>query len=749
MDIAHSSETRRDFASVLFFALTLFMSASLMFILQPMFGKLLLPALGGAASVWNTCMVFYQTLLFVGYLYAHYLTRHFNPKQQIRVHSGLLLLSLLFIPIGIVQTEAPPTDSTPVFWLLSVLFGSIGLPFFILSTTSPLIQKWFSCLGHAHSSDPYFLSIASNSGSLLALLSYPLIFESQLGLSDQQRFWSMGFVLLLALVLLCMAFYKQSRQDTALTFKPAAHLLSKPTLAQQLHWLILALVPSSLLIGTTHYLSTDIASVPLLWIIPLALYLLSFILVFSRYNDNIHPWISRLQPWIVVPFLIYFLSDEKLADYSLELALHLLIFFICIMFCHGELARRRPQPEYLTQYYLIMSLGGMLGGVFNNFVVPFVFDDLYEYPLMIIAALMLNTVTKKHHAPIPNKIFLVSLLLYLMFFGTIVYQYHQDIANNALIALIVIAILSNYFMFHKNMLYLFLYSSLLVSCTTSFTQQNEQTLMKTRNFYGVLSVTQTTLPNNDSGLENDILHAMYSGTTQHGAQLVNNNNQCTPVSYYSVQGPIGQVFQAYQDSSTNWNIGIVGLGSGALGSYATSNQHWHFYELNPAVIRMATTPAYFSYLQDCMSQYAIYPGDARLTLDKQANQYFDLLVIDAFTSDAIPTHLLTREALELYLARLTENGILAFHISNHYLDLEPVLADHAHQLGLYGLIQKHRPQSKSQIFASDWVLLSKNMTIFSPLLTQTQHQWRQLATNTAFKQSWTDDFTSLISVWKH
>lgn len=749
MDIAHSSESRRNFASVVFYALTLFMSASLMFILQPMFGKRLLPALGGAASVWNTCMVFYQTLLFIGYLYAHYLTRHLNPKQQICVHGALLLLSLLFIPIGIAQTEAPPTDSTPVFWLLSVLFGSIGLPFFILSTTSPLIQKWFSNLGHTQSRDPYFLSIASNSGSLLALLSYPLIFESQLGLSEQQHLWSIGFVLLLVLVLLCMAVYKQSRHDAAPAYSTTSHLLSKPSLIQQLHWLMLALVPSSLLIGTTHYLSTDIASVPLLWIIPLALYLLSFILVFSRYNDSLHPWISRLQPWIVTPFLIYYFSDQKLADYSLELALHLLVFFICIMFCHGELARRRPQPEYLTQYYLIMSLGGMLGGVFNNFVVPFVFDDLYEYPLMIIAALMLNTVTKKHYAPIPKNIRLVSLLIYLAFFGAIVYQYHQDIANNTLIALIVIAVVSNYFMFHKNMLSLFLYSSLLVSCTTSFRQQNEQTLMKTRNFYGVLSVTQITLPDHDNGLENEVLHAMYSGTTQHGAQLVNKDTQCTPVSYYSAQGPIGQVFQAYQGSSTDWNIGIVGLGSGALGSYATPNQHWYFYELNPAVIRMATTPAYFSYLHDCMSQYEIYPGDARLTLDKQPNQHFDLLVIDAFTSDAIPTHLLTREALELYLAHLTENGILAFHISNHYLDLEPVLADHAHQLGLYGLIQKHRPQRKSQIFASDWVLLSQNRAIFTPLLTQTQHQWRQLATDTALNQSWTDDFTSLISVWKH
>ncbi len=749
MDIAHSSESRRDFAPVILFSMTLFTSATLMFVLQPMFAKLLLPLLGGAASVWNTCMVFYQTILFIGYLYAHYLTTLFSRNQQIRLHAALLFCSLIFIPIGISQLDAPPTEGNPVFWLLVVLASSIGLPFFILSTTSPLVQKWFSHLGHEQSRDPYFLSIASNSGSLLALLSYPLIFESNLGLTDQQQFWSIGFVSLLALVMLCMSFLKHSPASPTTVTTITRPALSRPGIKQKLHWLLLSLVPSSLLIGATHYIGTDIASVPLLWVIPLALYLLSFILVFSNLNEKLHPWISFIHPWIVVPFLIYFFSDEKLANYSLEVLLHLAIFFICIMVCHGELAKRRPDPAYLTQYYLIMSLGGMLGGVFNNFVVPFIFNDLYEYPLMIIATLLLNNFDIKQYAAIPSRIYKIALIAYIGFFIIILTENHHHIGNDLVLALIIIAIVSNYYFFHKNLLYLFLYSSLIVSCTTSFKPDDEQNLLKSRNFYGVLTVTQSRLPKDSGGQEPDILHSMYSGATQHGAQIINNNNQCTPISYYGEQGPIGQLFQSYQAINDNWRVGIIGLGSGALAAYAKPGQQWAFYELNPAVISIATTPGYFSYLQHCMSQYAIHAGDARLTLSRQAVQRFDLLVIDAFTSDSIPTHLLTREALELYLSRMNEHGLLAFHISNHYLNLEPVLADHARQLGMYGLIQKYRPKEKSLTYASDWLVLAKNQADLAALLAHKPQNWRALDDSVHISQSWTDDFTSLVSVWKN
>ena len=750
MDIAHQSESRHDFAPIVVFSLTLFTSATLMFVLQPLFGKLLLPSLGGSASVWNTCMVFYQSILFFGYLYAHYLTTKFSRPQQVKIHLSLLLLCLIFIPVSLQSNSLPPTDRAPIFWLLSVLLLSIGLPFFILSTTSPLLQKWFSSLNHQFSADPYFLSIASNTGSLLALISYPFIIESHFSLSLQQQYWSTGFILLLILIFFC-ALWLPHQKITEISSQKQNNIktsLQAPDLKQKLYWLILSFVPSSLLISTTHYIGTDIASVPLLWVIPLAIYLLSFIIVFSKYNDKSHAWFSLIQPWIVAPFLIYFFSNEKLADYTLELSLHLLVFFTSIMVCHGELAKRRPHPDFLTDYYLIMSFGGMLGGIFNTFVFPFVFNDLHEYPLLLISALLLNPRNTKLGIVLKGYQSRLALLIYFVFFATVFYINRSFLMNDLGIIAIVIIAVSNYFIFKKNIVYLILYSTVIASCT-AFNAENEQTLMQERNFYGVLSVNQSVLKDNKEGRNNIIMHTMYSGTTRHGSQLMNDDHFCRPISYYGEQGPIGQLFTAFDPHNSDWQVGIVGLGSGALGGYAKRTQNWHFYELNPMVIDMAENPEYFSYLHNCVEQYVIYPGDARLTLDRQTPLKLDLLVIDAFTSDSIPTHLLTREAMELYLERTGPDGIIAMHISNHYLSLKQVLADHARHLGLYALIQEYRPANKNSLtYASDWVVLTKNPENLAPLLTADNQNWQKLEANDAFQQSWTDNFTSLISVWK-
>ncbi len=746
MDIAQKSETRHDFAPVLLFSLTLFMSACLMFILQPMFGKLLLPSLGGAASVWNTCMVFYQSILFLGYLYAHFLSNRFSIHRQFWVHGILFLLSLIFIPIGVAENIAPPTETDPTIWLLSVLVMAIGLPFFILSTTSPLLQKWFSTIGHRNSRDPYFLSIASNAGSLLALLSYPLIFEPNTGLTDQQQFWSVCFVILCALLAFCMSLSRQTNTANPVQTPHYSKLSEQPNITLKIKWLILSFIPSSLLIGTTNFISTDIASVPLLWIIPLALYLISFIIVFSKYNNTFHKWMVTLQPWIVTPFLIYFFSNEKLADYTLELALHLLVFFISIMICHGELALKRPNASYLTHYYLIMSFGGMLGGIFNNFIVPFIFNDLYEYPLMIIAALLLNPYNKKERIYLQGNSAIIILFSYMLFFATLIYFNYQHLTNDLALGLIIIAIVANYFIFHKNIIYLALYSSIIASCTSPLHPQANHALSQTRNFYGVLSVTENI--QTDPGTQNEIMHTLYSGSTEHGAQLMDSNRLCTPLSYYGIQGPIGQLFLAYHHLNDQWQIGIVGLGSGGLGAYAKNTQNWQFYELNPAVIDIATNPQYFSYLKSCVNSYDIHVGDARLSLEKQGSLHFDLLVIDAFTSDSIPTHLLTREAIELYFSRLNNNGLVAFHISNHYLELKQVLSDHAEKLGLSAVIQEFRPEHKLPlVHKSDWVIMARNSHALQPLLNPQNRNWQRLQLHSSI-QSWTDDFTSLASIWK-
>lgn len=745
MDIALKSEAKRDFAPIFLFAFTLFSSASLMFVLQPMFGKVLLPLLGGAASVWNTCMVFYQSILFLGYLYAHILSSHFSPYRQVWIHGTLLLLTLCLLPIGIPEGSAPPTESNPTLWLLSILLLSIGLPFFILSTTSPLLQKWFSKIGHKTSHDPYYLSIASNTGSLIALLSYPFILEPQFGLSNQQQWWSIGFLLLCAFISLCMMLFKYHGQKTearVVNITPA----KAPDIYLQLKWLLLSLIPSSLLLGTTNYISIDIASMPLLWVIPLAIYLISFIIVFSKYAENIHKIMVVAQHLLVIPFLIYFFSGQKLASFSLEQALHLLVFFVSIMVCHGELAKQRPATQYLTQYYLIMSFGGMMGGMFNNFIAPFIFDTLIEYPLMIVAALLLNPSNNSPGFYLQKTRFRVIFGCYLLLFSGVFYLNYQQFADEMILLLMITIAVANFLFFHKNLLYLVLYSGVIMSCTlpTSISQKND-IIYQGRNFYGVLSIKKSQI-NTDYSTET--IHKIYSGSTEHGAQLKDHNMQCKPVSYYGAKGPIGQVFQAYAPYNNDWQIGIVGLGSGALGGYAKNTQQWSFYEINPAIVEVATNPDYFNYLQKCVANYDIKIGDARLVLEREKSAPLDLLVIDAFTSDSIPMHLMTREAIELYLEKLNPNGLLAFHVSNHYLDLKQVLADHAEKQGLIALIQEFRPEEKSPyVHKSDWVVLTKKLASIEPLLHSDAGKWVRLSSE-GYIQSWTDDFTSLVSVWK-
>lgn len=744
MDIAIKSEARRDFAPIFLFAFTLFSSASLMFVLQPMFGKVLLPLLGGAASVWNTCMVFYQSILFLGYLYAHMLTSHFSPRRQLMIHGAFLLLTLCLLPIGIPENSTPPTEGDPTLWLLGILLMSIGLPFFILSTTSPLLQKWFSRLGHKTSDDPYYLSVASNSGSLIALLSYPFLFEPQFGLSNQQQSWSIGFLLLCGLISFCMGMYSQQgkKETAAASIAPA----KTPGLNLQLKWLLLSLIPSSLLLGTTNYISIDIASMPLLWVIPLAIYLISFIIVFSKYADRVHKVMVVAQHLLVIPFLIYFFSGQKLESFGMEQALHLLVFFVSIMVCHGELARQRPAAQYLTQYYLIMSFGGMVGGMFNNFIAPFIFETLVEYPLMIVAALLLNPSNNSPRFYLQRQSSKLIFAGYLLFFAAILYFNQQKFADGTILGLIIAAVAINLFIFHKNLLYLLLYSGVIVSCTLpSSGQRKNETIYQGRNFYGVLSINKSQIQADDSS---ETIHRIYSGSTEHGAQFREKSLQCTPVSYYGEKGPIGQLFQSYAPYNDHWQIGIVGLGSGALGGYAKAGQKWTFYEINPAMVEIAENPAYFDYLSGCVADYDIEIGDARLVLEKQQSHSLDLLVIDAFTSDSIPMHLMTREAVELYFGNLNDKGLLAFHVSNHHLDLKKVLADHAQKLGLIALIQKFRPEEKSPyVNKSDWVVLAKEQESITPLLTSELGEWKKLESDGSI-QSWTDDFTSIVSVWK-
>lgn len=740
--------SERSLWLILLFAGTLFVSASLMFVLQPLFGKLMLPLLGGSPAVWNTCMVFYQMLLFIGYLYAHYISTRLPHKRQIQVHAAVVLISLIALPVALPESMVPPTDSNPTLWLVWTLFISIGLPFFVISTTSPLIQKWFSHVGHHTSHDPYYLYAASNIGSLLALLSYPFIIEPNIGLSMQKLTWSVGYIGLIGLVAACGWFFIRLYQQTSTASEEQEILVSEPSVLTKLHWLALAFVPSSLLLGLTNFVSTDIAAVPLLWIIPLTLYLLSFVLVFSRWANVIHRVSLQLQPVVLLPFIAYSFINPAILPYWLDLALHLTAFFLAIMVCHGELAKHRPHTAYLTLYYLIMSFAGMLGGMFNTFVAPFIFQGIYEYPLMIVAALLLRPIVKAESSEQwrvwgGQAIFPVSLFI----LGWVIYLSVSDLGNymdNIGTALIMFAGLT--YAFRKQAVSLALLTGVIIFFIVGLRVTMSNTVYKERTFFGVLSVRDSVLLNEQGRPEK--YKEIFHGTTKHGAQRLAKGLEKEPLTYYSRPGPMGQLFKEYDAVNQQWQVAVVGLGAGALACYAKPQQAWTFYEIDPVVVDIALDTDYFSYLQRCTPKAAMIVGDARLSLLAEPDQKFDLLVIDAFSSDSVPTHLLTQEALQLYFSKIKANGMLAFHITNRHLDLKKVLADHAKQLNYAALIQEFKPKKEIPlVVATDWFVLAKNEQALAPLYKNGLGRWQKPGLYFGMKP-WTDDFTNIVSIWK-
>ena len=728
---------------VITFAGTLFVSAMLMFVLQPLFGKLLLPLLGGTPAVWNTCMVFYQTLLFGGYAYAHWLSGQCSSQRQIQVHSALMIVSFFVLPVALPDNPQPPTVGNPALWLIWTLFVSIGLPFFVVSTTAPLLQKWFSQLGHRSSDDPYYLYAASNAGSLLALLSYPFLIEPSIGLADQRTFWSFGYGLLCVLIVICAMVLWRNIPGDEIESAAVSDEVEPLSTRQQLYWLALAFVPSSLLLGLTQYISTDIAAVPLLWILPLTLYLLTFILVFSKWGDAIRPMMLATQPAVLLVFIAYSFINPAVLPYWLDLILHCLAFFLAVMVCHGELAKHRPHPAHLTRYYLVMSFAGMLGGLFNTFVAPFVFNAVYEYPIMIVAALLLRPGFFNGkwflHAIFPLLVLVLGWSVYAV--GREQLFDYLDIIGGALILLAGLT-----YSVRHSPLGLGSLTAVILLFTLGLHGLASNTLYQERSFFGVLSVRETVIA--DENQKPEKVYELYHGTTKHGAERLTAANITTPLTYYSRPGPIGQVFSEFDVDNRGWRIGAVGLGAGALACYAKAGQDWTYYEIDPLVVSVAQNPTWFHYLERCNKQAKMVVGDARLSLTKEADHSFDFLIMDAFSSDAVPTHLLTREALELYFSKLKDDGLLAFHITNRHLALKKVLADHLESLHLYGVLQEFKPETDMPlVVATDWVVMTKQPQRLERLQHSRLGHWQKLPLSFDLKP-WTDDFTPIIGIWK-
>ncbi|MGR9051276.1 MAG: fused MFS/spermidine synthase, partial [Gammaproteobacteria bacterium] len=672
-----------------------------------------------------------------------------NRHRQIVIHAVVIAVSLSALPLALPQDSLPPTDGDPTVWLIGTLLLAIGLPFFVVSTTAPLLQKWFANVGHHTSHDPYYLYAASNAGSLIALLSYPFVLEPNIGLAAQQSDWSIGYALLCLMIVGCAAILwrgKSKQTAESLDEVPAPEL--SPAL--KLHWLVLAFVPSSLLLGLTNFISTDIASVPLLWIIPLTVYLLSFVIVFAQWGHRVHPYMVWLQPVVLLPFLAFSFINPAIMPYWLNLALHLSAFFVAVMVCHGELAKRRPHTRHLTDYYLIMSFGGMLGGMFNTFVAPFAFNAVYEYPIMIVAALLLrpglDVAMNGAGAYLKWGRQLVFPALVIAA-GMAVYAAADDLPRYLdAMGTGLILLTGVIYAFRAQPLPFALLSACVIFFTLGLHSLLSNTLFQERTFFGVLSVREAVLTDENGRPEK--YRELYHGTTKHGAQRLAPGMERIPLTYYSRPGPMGQLFKEYDADNGDWHVGVVGLGAGALACYAKPGQHWTLYEIDPLVRDIAENPEYFTYLKNCGRNMAIRIGDARLSLGTEPEHQFDLLVMDAFSSDSVPTHLLTQEALKLYFDKLKPNGILAFHITNRHLALKNVLADHAKRLHLAGLIQEFKPREPDPlVIDTDWAVMAKDPKTLEPLLKSRLGNWQKMPLVFNLKP-WTDDFTNIVGIWK-
>jgi hypothetical protein len=720
------------------FAITLFVSSALMFLVEPMIAKMVLPTLGGTAMIWNTCVVFFQSVLVAGYAYSWVLSRWFDVRRQALLHTIVLALPLLVLPFAVHFGTAPPEGSNPVLWLLLLLASTIGLPFFSLSTSS-VLQHWFSRTGHVERGDPYFLYAINNVGSLCALLAYPTIVEPSLRLAGQSRLWAGGYAIFVAAAGACAFVVWRGRSvagpEEAPTIVDRAPS-SPPTWARRLKWVASAAVPSSLMLAVTSYLSTDLAPVPLLWVVPLALYLLTFVLAFSRSGARYRTLADRLLPLTVIPIALFMLAEGG-PPLVVLVPLHLLALVAAGLVCHGALVADRPEVSHLTEFYFWIALGGVVGGLFNTLIAPVAFRSIVEYPLALVLACFLRPSVVGHKAhrsfsikelAVPAGVGLIASAIFLV----------MGRLGNSERLLITALGLPAFLSFRQSRR-----PVRFALCLIAFflagvwhTHEYGHILFEDRTFFGVYKVVQSA-----DGRLNTLLH----GTTIHGTQALAEEHRREPLRYFHRTGPIGQAFSQLPVSARTPNVAVAGLGIGSLAAYARSGQYWTFFEIDPALELIARNTRFFTYLHDCGERCQVVTGDARLSLARTHSPQFGIIVLDAFTSDAIPVHLLTSEALDLYLSRLTPDGVLAFNVSNTHVAVAPVLARLATTHGLVAIDQFDRVRGElvDGKSSSEWILMARHRDDLKPLVDDPRWHVPRLSSSTPL---WTDDYTNLLAV---
>ncbi|HET6979054.1 MAG TPA: hypothetical protein VFI24_22160 [Pyrinomonadaceae bacterium] len=718
------------------FALALFTSAALLFWVQPLVAKMLLPLLGGAPSVWNTCMVFFQSLLLAGYAYALLISQRLSLRNQAIVHAVLLLVAGVVLPFAISDRvlASLPTQSSPIPWLLTTLALTVGPPFLLLSATAPLLQRWFSHSTHKAARDPYFLYAVSNAGSMLALLGFPFLLEPAFAIRTQNSIWAIGYVVLVALIITC-AFLLNSRRamsvETQVAVEQPEVKIENP---QRFEWVLFAFVPSSLMLGVTTFIATDVASVPLIWIIPLALYLLTFIIAFGNKQFlNISVTSILFVVSLVVLGALIILSPP--ISVWVTISLHLLVFFFAALMSHQRLAQSRPHVSKLPEYFLWIAVGGVLGGIFNALLAPLVFTSAYEYPVAIILACLVRPLTAQEENT--KKLMRIGFptFIFVLTFGLALTIPKLDVPGKVESGLILLLPLLLCFVLSFRRPFVFALSlAALMFASIPYMNAAVETLATERNFFGVWRVT--TSPKEE-------FRRLYHGSTVHGVQLKDEARKCEPISYYYPSGPVGQIFDAYNSKPANLPVAAAGLGSGTLGTYSLPGQQWDFYDIDPAIVRIASEPKYFSFISECMKgSHRIILGDARLKLREAPSAKYGLLVMDVFSSDSVPAHLLTTEAMDVYLDKIAADGMIAFHISNRYLNLEPLLSGLSKRAGLSGFIRRDTEHSLVGKYPSVWVVMARNDAALGPITSDSR--WTRVQGDTV----WTDDFSNILSLLK-
>jgi hypothetical protein len=653
----------------------IFVSALLLFSVQPLFTKMVLPRLGGSPAVWSVAMVFFQTLLLAGYAYAHALMRIKNRAIPVAVHLVLLVGAILTLPLAIAGGFGEPPTSGYAFWLLSLFAVSIGLPFFALAANNPLLQAWFVRTGHPDGPDPYFLYASSNIGSFLALLSYPFLLEPVFSLRTQNLMWTAGYALLIILIAGCGALLLGSPalanadRQTEETPAPA------PSRVLRARWIFLAAVPSGLLIAVTAHISTDVAAAPLLWVLPLSLYLLTWVLVFQSRPLLPHKWMLLLQPLAIAGIVVLLALDSE-HNLLLILGGHQLCFFIIAMACHGELARTRPAAKYLTGFYVALSFGGMVGGLFAGLISPFAFSWVAEYPILLALAALCRPSAIERWPRLsrwywPFLAILAIALIVPTFADT--GKIFAWLENHRAWVAGSVGVLAGVAALVLNASRWKIFATVVVALILIRVYPADDGRVETvRSFFGVHKIVVT--PGGQ-------YHVLMHGTTIHGAQKFLNDDGSAvtgrpePITYYHRDGGIGQAIAAIRErKGAPLRVAVIGVGAGTLTCAAEPGEDWKFFEIDQTMVDTARDPKYFTYIRDCDPDFRPVIGDARLTFAKEPDGIYDVIVVDAYSSDAIPIHLATKEAMQIYKSKLAPQGAVVMHVSNRHLALSGVAA---------------------------------------------------------------------------